>query len=224
MQSPVSGRESSKPTIQTSPRFAGRLGFLYGALVLVGLILPATAFGSAEPENTLTVLVYSYSGASPATLRSAEREADKILNAAGASIEWVNCWDKKQLNAESGELCDKGWTSQTPGLRLISGTDKHVAAEFGVASIPVYATIYYDKVARRAHNDDSAAELPVLLGCVIAHELGHLLLGSPGHYKFGIMQAQWGADQIRRALTGRLLFTKEQERIIREQLLTATNR
>jgi hypothetical protein len=205
----------------TSARRFGRLGFVYGALAVAGLIFPGqTVRAEGVP---LTVLVYNYTGASAVTLFSAEREAARILDSAGASVVWVNSWDKRQLSGETGELCAKGWTSQTHGLKLISGMNKFLYKEFGVASIPVYATIYYEEVARRAHNDNSASELPILLGCVIAHELGHLL-GVRGHSTSGIMQPQWGASQIRQALMESLLFLKEQKRVIRDQVLMAANR
>jgi hypothetical protein len=219
MQSRINGHTSG-----TTQRFRTVLRFVFGGAILAGLLCPPQALGGAEAEATLTVLVYNYTEASPTTLAAGEREASKILGSAGARITWVNCWDQARLSSDSTDLCSRGWTSQTPGIRMISGTDRFLSAEYGVASIPVYATIYYDKIAQRAHKDDSAAELSVLLGCVMAHELGHLLLGDPRHSQTGIMRAQFGADQIQQALRGRLLFTKEQARVIREQVLTAANR
>jgi hypothetical protein len=223
MQSIANGQTSGTTKAQKSRQMSmSRL--VCGGLIAAGLLFPARALGRDKTEATLTVLVYNYTEASPATLAAGEREASKILELAGAGITWVNCWEKSRLSADSTELCLRGWMSPTPGLRLISGTNRFLSAEYGVASIPVYATIYYDKIARRAHKDDSAAELPILLGCVIAHELGHLLLGDPRHSATGIMKAQWGADEVQQALRGRLLFTKEQGRLIREQVLTAANR
>jgi hypothetical protein len=228
MKAEPSDHPSTTETRGTPRRFLGRLGLVVAPVVagLIAAAIPAKPAlgGTQESRITVTILVYNYAEASPSTLAAAEREATRILDAAGASIAWVNCWDKARLSADTRELCDKGWTPQTPGLRLIPGSNRFLDAEFGVASIPVYATIYYDKVSRRAHNDDSTAELPILLGCVFAHEIGHLLLGDPRHVKSGSMQPQWGASQIQQAMTGRLLFTKAQARIIREQVITAANR
>jgi hypothetical protein len=227
MESPVGSQTSSRSGHQNWWRFFGGITFEPGALVatallFAALILPVYAFGG--PPTAVTVLVYNYTQASPSTLAAAEREATRILGAAGAAVVWVNCWDKRQLGAELIELCTKGWTSQTPGLRLIPGTNKFLYGELGEASIPVYATIYHENLVRKAKEDDATSELPILMGCVIAHELGHLLLGNPHHSTAGIMQANWGASQFQQALRGRLLFTKEQARMIRGQVLTAANR
>jgi len=204
-----------------SARPSSRLGFTYVAALVASFIFHAPAVRAAKVPST--VLVYNYANASAATLFLAEREATRILDSAGATIVWTNCWDERQLSVETNQLCAKGWTSQTPGLTLISGTNRFLPKEFGAASIPVYATIYYEHIALRAHEDNSEAELPILLGCVIAHELGHLL-GFPGHSTSGIMQPQFGARQIRQALMGNLLFTKEQTRVIRERVLVVASR
>jgi hypothetical protein len=45
-----------------------------------------------------------------------------------------------------------------------------------------------------------------LLGSVIAHELGHLLLGEHSHSSGGLMQAHWRSEQLKRMEMGNLLF------------------
>jgi hypothetical protein len=138
---------------------------------------------------TITILLYNYAQVPPATLAVAEREANKILATAGAQIDWVHC---PPISApDASELCRRGWTPQTPGLRLITGANKFQHAQFGYTAIPVLVTVYYEKVLLRAQRDNFPAQLPSLLGCVIAHELGHLLLQAPGHSTRGIMQSQW---------------------------------
>jgi hypothetical protein len=49
-----------------------------------------------------------------------------------------------------------------------------------------------------------------ILGTVIAHELGHLLLGSNSHSGVGIMRAHWQGEELRRLSRGGLWFTNEQ--------------
>ena len=48
------------------------------------------------------------------------------------------------------------------------------------------------------------------LGHVMAHELGHLLLGSNSHSGMGIMRAHWQSEELRRLSRGGLWFTNEQ--------------
>ena len=58
--------------------------------------------------------------------------------------------------------------------------------------------------------DKDGNEIPLILGDVIAHELGHLLLGTNSHSPTGIMCANWDHDYLTLALRGRQLFLPEQ--------------
>jgi hypothetical protein len=95
-----------------------------------------------------------------------------------------------------------------------SAQNKFQDTVFGFAVHPILATVYYDYPVRLARGDNSDFELPVILGCVIAHELGHLLLGSNSHSGSGIMQPRWERRQVRQAMTGDLLFTSAQAKRI----------
>ncbi len=79
------------------------------------------------------------------------------------------------------------------------------------------ASVYYEYVERLAKFDGADFELPIVLGCVIAHEIGHLLLGSDSHSRSGIMQARWGRDQLRMAMMGTLHFQADQVRVMRAE-------
>jgi hypothetical protein len=48
--------------------------------------------------------------------------------------------------------------------------------------------------AIQSFSEEHHSDRGVLLGFVIAHEIGHLLLG-PGHTPDGVMQAAWGEKQ-----------------------------
>jgi hypothetical protein len=59
----------------------------------------------------------------------------------------------------------------------------------------VLSTVFMDRVAdvaRRARVDE-----PQLTGRAMAHELGHLLLGTSGHAPAGLMRAFWSDDTLR---------------------------
>jgi len=88
---------------------------------------------------------------------------------------------------------------------------------FGFSVQPVLASVYYNYVFRLAKNDNAEFELPIILGTVVAHEIGHLLLGSKSHSATGIMQPQWGPESIRQAMVGSLVFTREQAKLIQSE-------
>jgi hypothetical protein len=70
----------------------------------------------------------------------------------------------------------------------------------------------------RETSDFQTADLAVLLGVVIAHELGHLLLG-PGHAPSGVMRSAWGSREVR-ALTQRQLAFNREQRAKMQRLLS----
>jgi len=65
------------------------------------------------------------------------------------------------------------------------------------------------------------ASLASLLGCVAAHEIGHLLLGSNSHAPLGIMRAHWQAKEIQQMSMGLLVFSPRQAAQMRAGLEAA---
>ena len=57
-----------------------------------------------------------------------------------------------------------------------------------------------------------------LLGYVLTHEVGHLLLGSNSHAVNGIMSPHWNGAELRRISEGTLLFPPDESRMLRERL------
>jgi len=58
-----------------------------------------------------------------------------------------------------------------------------------------------------------------ILACVIAHEIGHLLLGSNSHSRTGIMMGKWSPEAVRCAGQGHLQFTPQQAELLRAEVL-----
>jgi hypothetical protein len=78
------------------------------------------------------------------------------------------------------------------------------------------ATIYLDRVDALAM--ESAADPGELLGRAIAHEIGHLLIGSPNHARVGLMRAVWGSGELRRRLPSDWVFSSGEAAELRHQL------
>jgi hypothetical protein len=66
-------------------------------------------------------------------------------------------------------------------------------------------------------NSDGQTRLGAILGHLIAHEIGHLLLGT-SHSSKGIMSSLLGPLSLGRAISGKLQFTSEEARQIRGQM------
>ena len=78
----------------------------------------------------------------------------------------------------------------------------------------VYA--FYGRVDSYARQH--AKPVAQVLGHVMAHELGHLLLPHGSHAKSGIMTAEWDRKQIEQIGRGWLSFTREQAEAIRARV------
>lgn len=198
----------------------------FGAVVsLVGIIgfkFPETALaGVAAPFLTVTVQVDNYSQASPAVLAAAEQEAGRILGEAGLRAVWLEC-PMVPSTAEPQGPCKKAPEATEIRLRILPAPVQNKVQDtvFGFTVHPVLASVYYGSAVRLAKSEDAEFEAPIILGCVIAHEIGHLLLGPNSHSVAGIMQRQWERKQVDQAMTGTLLFMPEQSKLMRAQAQT----
>jgi hypothetical protein len=65
----------------------------------------------------------------------------------------------------------------------------------------VLQSFYYEYAVRRAKSDDGEFEGRIILGCAIAHEVGHLQLGSNRHSGCGFGSHNL-ADRYNRSVLG----------------------
>jgi hypothetical protein len=200
-----------------------RLGLriVVGLVGVINLVSSDAVFAKVtDPRTMLRVRVNNYTQASPLIVARAEREAGRILGETGLRMVWLDC----PMEHYGGVP-----VQQNPCLEPLEATDivlrvlperaqnKFEDTVFGFAVVPIFASVYYDYALRSAKRDNDEFEVPVILGCVIAHELGHLLLGSNSHSGSGVMQPQWGRKQVQQALTGGLLFTHAQSKRIQAE-------
>ena len=197
-----------------------------GLTGIAGLAFPEIAFASeGDPSVTITVNIYNYSQASPAILSKAEREASRILGTAGLQLVWLRCPVEPSAAGSQGP-CQKTPEATDLRLRILAEPIKNKFEDtvFGFTVHPVLASVYYDYAARRARSDDAEFETPIIVGCVIAHELGHLLLGTNSHSGKGIMQGRWESSQFRQLMTGSLIFTTAQAELMRAEARARTGK
>lgn len=226
MKSRITGQHSTPGKdlkFEWFPNFALNLSFLVCLLSVVGAAFPVGVFANApDPVPSIRVYVDNYSQASPAILGGAEREAARILGKAGLRTVWLDCPATGHSTAVSQDPCQESLEVSDIVLRVLSEPIRNRFQDtvFGFAVVPAVASVYYDYALRRAKSDDAEFEVPIILGCVIAHEVGHLLLGSNSHSGSGIMQRRWERKEMRHAMTGTLLFTHEQAKLIQAETST----
>jgi len=87
-----------------------------------------------------------------------------------------------------------------------------------------HAVVLYDRVERFAALPGAGVSLPQILGLVIGHELGHLLLTQIGHSPSGLMHSPWSKSELSLGTRGALLFTPQQATTMQEQLRQKSTR
>jgi hypothetical protein len=92
-----------------------------------------------------------------------------------------------------------------------------IAAEGGDGGFGCDAWVFYDQVKEAAVQ--TRLSLPQILGNVIAHELGHLLLGVHSHSGSGVMHARWSREELLAADLGELSFSNSERTRIRNSVI-----
>jgi hypothetical protein len=192
-------------------------------VLVASLILGWTLMGWAETPlrqyPQLTVFVTDSAGAAEHLIADAERGAARVFHQAGVDVAWVNCGMRAERPSDS--RCDAPIMAADLVVRIVPRARTLPQRIFGVSFLAngrgVYADVFLDHI-RQLREVDKQASLAAILGDVIAHELGHLLLGSNAHSREGIMQAHWEPEQVHRIATGQMLFTAEQAMRMRSRV------
>jgi hypothetical protein len=164
---------------------------------------------------TITLRVYNYVQAKDAALRQAEIDASAILSTGGVEARWVDCPTSHAVlkdfpNCQSPEKVTDYAVSILPATmaeRLEHSEDALGSANESASGFG-RAQIFYDKIHMTAGGD--TAPFSVLLGRVMAHEIGHLLLGDNMHSRTGIMQAAWANRELGMMAGTEMTFTEKQ--------------
>jgi hypothetical protein len=187
----------------------------------VQLVLGAVLFGELahtedQLDSRLTVLVYDYAGVQGDTLAKAEQVTSRIFHHSGVEVTWRLC----RIPGSLVLLKCPDPSLMTPALRLVPRfqvVGDRVHAEAMGYSTGDFATVSVEFAQRL--EESGVAQLPEILGHIIAHEIGHLLLPGGRHSLSGIMKARWRSDDWRLVCQGELNFAPEQSRFLRAELL-----
>jgi hypothetical protein len=178
----------------------------------------------SRPEDAqVTVSVYNDAQVPLDVLARAEQQAEKIFSRAGLDVTWLRC---THINSGVRAAACNGFDVPSHvAVRIIAQTPSSKSdAAFGVAFLAPDGTGRYSDVFwKRAQglHVNSNVDLGGILGSVIAHEMGHLLLGSNAHAISGIMRAHWESDELHRIAMGTLMFLPEQSKRMHARIATS---
>jgi hypothetical protein len=183
-----------------------------GSLAIVLLAISSMPSLVAAPAATLTVRLYNTAGVADPELQAARRAAELILRDTGLAVVFRQCASRVAATAPV-DACSESLAPTEVVVRVIDApvfnTTLHPEA-YGVTYVirdidrGWLATVFSDRIAAAAARVD--VDPGTLLGRVMAHEVGHLLLGHGYHGESGVMRAEWSDELLSRA-SGEWRFT-----------------
>jgi hypothetical protein len=203
------------------------LRMLTAVVILVLCSRGATLTALTKPSVvplTGSVVVRTYTTVSVAAhdLAVARGVVEKILNAHGIAVRWRGCPVTRSQpdapgpvdRAASPDRCADALGSEEVIVRIAEGSTGTDRRWLGYSFVDTeqkrgsLATVFADRVEQLAINAD--VDMGTLLGLAMAHELGHLLLGTSAHSRRGLMRGHWRPREVRlQRVTDWLLSSRE---------------
>ena len=188
-----------------------RTGQWWRGAVLATLTAVSTT-AAAAAGAPLVVHIDDRVGVTAGDLAVAKRQVEEIFADAGVSI----VWKEGRFPASVAATITAGLASRQVAVMLVSNTDDPLPGASGctlgfAAKRPAVAYAYHNRIDEQSTLN--AIDARVLLGRVIAHELGHVFLPPNSHSLHGIMRGN-----IDLGLNNPDRFTQEQARMIRAVL------
>jgi hypothetical protein len=186
----------------------------------------ATVDAAPRPHAAVAIRTYNYPAVSIEQMSEARSEAAHIFKGAGISLEWIEC---RVPGTSAGAACTEPLLvgrdlmlrlvdrTPSPGERVVAlGESMLDREQRGGALMTI------DVFPIRAIAERTATGVSTLLGRAIAHEIGHLLLGSADHPRLGLMRALWSHEELRGVKPAYWGFSSREAAHMRETLRQLT--
>lgn len=160
----------------------------------------------------ISVLVINPARVPDDTLFAALDKTRRIFLGTGVRLIWLT--PPVSSRQQAGFTDSRPDSADTLVLRIISRPLNRTASPdaLGFAVVggddPKYASVFRDRVFGATHRGRYSEAM--LMGHAIAHELGHLLLGTSAHTQYGLMAGRWRTNELNRAEVGLLQFSPDE--------------
>jgi hypothetical protein len=212
------------PSLMNAPANSfeeGAVTSIWAVGLILGFSVTDAPFTNAkhslqQPKPVLTLLVRDLVGLDPPIRNIARDQVTRILDQAGIGLRWIDASGSEDPNLASttyitvviAALPPNGWTTLD-------------AMGFAPRRTGPYRRAYVFSTLIAAYLHSFTLQRPldygIVLGHVIAHELGHVLISGDAHGD-GIMRPNWGYREWEDALKGTLLFPPTKVPALREGL------
>ena len=165
----------------------------------------------------ISIRLFDNTNLPAADLAAAARSASHIMARAGVATVWTYC-SAAAMPAECGEALAPGEVivrimrtprAEAPGVLGTAIVDR-------TRRVGTFATVYGDRAYALA--DRSGVAPSDVLGRAMAHELGHLLLGTAQHSRRGLMRPVWTDIELKRDLPPDWALSQQEARRLRANL------
>jgi len=188
----------------------------FGGICAILLALPL--YGGEQ----MTVSVCTRGRLDERAVAGAEAATAALFHTIDIEVVWAKC----ETSLQGDEATQQHWfTVRLRDGRPFITPDRAALDTLGEAFLSVenggyIVDVYYEVVQTLGSAQQVGAT--ALLGYVIAHELGHLLLG-PGHGTNGVMRAAWDLRDLEAIRQGRLKFSPAEGVRMRQALQGTVN-
>ena len=178
---------------------------------------------SVESEGAaVRIRILDYARIPKHVIAQAQRRATDIYRTIGVQIRWQATVRPREASSLSPESLAEPSDFAIIVLSQDMSRCQSVAPDVvGMAIVPPQgggriAYVLFDRVrlvARAAQSD-----VTDILGMVMAHEIGHLMLPYGSHSDNGLMRADWNVKELHRPMRAAFDFTIQQGHMIRSHL------
>ena len=183
-------------------------------------LLAAAHLHAAASDLILNLVIYNHAHVGDETLAEAEKTASEIFGRAGVRLVWREGF---AYAAERRKAVVPA--PEDPATLVVKLQPESEAARYGVRSVcggigfASGAIIFV-----RRFESGSSTSAAAWLGYVMAHEIGHILLGPNAHSIVGIMRGTLIPQDWEKAAQGTLSFTHSQNQQIRTWIAERSRR
>ena len=188
-------------------------------IVNIFALMAASVSGKTEigmAAQSLSIHLYVQAEAPSRVLHSATDEASWLFRTARIQISW-ECPSTESPEDQGTDMTSARFQQPDSrgyiAVRLMRRAPGNIFPGALGYALPfahsgAHVLIFYDRVETLARSMNEA--LYIVLGHAMAHEIGHVLLGSSEHARGGLMQSRWTAANWHLASAGLLAFRRDE--------------
>ena len=201
------------------------------ASTLFASAVQSEAQEARERQPSLTIRLYNYAGIDERILERSRRVTGRVFDGIGFETAWLDC----PVSPE-GISANRACAERPPADHVVLNLlPREMSRKYGFRrgvfgfALPTaegkpgnHVSLFFERVLDLAYHGGVGTSLEhgqaIILGHMMAHEVGHLLLGPESHGSRGVMSFPWGKRTLTRMERGLVRFTDAEAQRMQEEL------